>query len=191
MKKKDIVISAVIIPVVLGIALGIAFFSYFRVNADMLLPAAGGTVFAYHDASGSDTGIVDKSDMQELSSNDNIGTLRSGNVSLIIKYDADYSNLAAGASLKSSSLPFGEIGCAYLETYAANVRDIDAQDTLSVESIFGSYEYRFVEEYTADSEYKILTDSPDISRGLVIYYQDSDGAGLTSEYKALVFEEAV
>lgn len=189
MKKNDIIISIIIIPIVLGIVLSVAFFLYFRSNADILLPAADGTVFAYHDEKNSDSGIVDKSDLQELAANDNIGTLSSGGTSLVIKYDADYSNLAGSVSLKDGSNAFGEIGCVYLSTYAAPAKGIDASDILSVESIFGNFKYKYVEEYTAESEYEILTEFPDVSRGLVIYYRNSDGAGLTAEYKALVFEE--
>lgn len=190
MKKNDIITGAIIIPLVLGIVLGIAFFVYFSGNADVLLPADSGTVFAYHDKKGSDGDIVDKTDMNDLEANDNIGSLTSGDISLIIKYDADYSNLTESVSLQNGSSAFGETGCVYLSTYAAIGSSIDKNKTLSVESIFGNYDYEYAEEYTAGSEYEILTGTPKVSRGLVIYYQNSDGAGLASEYKALVFEEA-
>lgn len=190
MRKNDIIAGIIIIPIVLGIVFGIAFFLFFRGNADVLLPIHEGTVFAYHDEQSSSNDIVDKSAMQELKSNDNIGTMMSGDISLIIKYDSDYSNLLNSVSLEKGSNAFGDTGCAYLNVYAANIDDIDKNETLSVESIFGNYKYRYVRELTADSEYGILTYSPNMSKGLIIYYQLSDGAGLSSEYKALVFEEA-
>jgi hypothetical protein len=71
----------------------------------------------------------------------------------------------------------------------SNIQDIDFDDTLTVQTVFGDYKYQFVEKQIADSEYEILTNNPDVKSGLVIYYQNSDGLGLSSKYSVLVFEE--
>jgi hypothetical protein len=189
MKKIDVIVNAIIIPLVLGIIFGVAFLFYFKGNAQDLLPVSAGTELAYHDEYSSDNTLTDKTDFDSLVSNDNVGTLTSGSVSLSIKYDADYSNMLNSVSIKEGSDSFGEIGCTYLNVYMSNIQDIDFDDTLTVQTVFGDYKYQFVEKQIADSEYEILTNNPDVKSGLVIYYQNSDGLGLSSKYSVLVFEE--
>jgi hypothetical protein len=189
MKKNDVITNVIIIPLVLGLVFGIAFFLFFKANTDIVLPVNDGTVFAYHDQRSSSSDVVDKSSLDELVSNDNIGTLTTGKTTLNVKYDADYSNTVGSVSLNDNGCRFGDVGYTYLYAYSGDIKAIDTDDVLSVDSIFGKYKYEYVEQYTANSEYELLSDSPKVKKGLVIYYCESDGAGLSSKYKALVFEE--
>jgi hypothetical protein len=189
MKRNEIITNVIIIPLVLGVVFSIAFFLFFNANSDIVLPVSQGTSFAYHDEHSNGSDVVDKSSVDEFSSNDNIGSLTIGDVSLTVKYNADYSNNLGCVSLEDNGSALGEIGCSYLSAYAGDIKGIDTDKTLNINSVLGDYQYKYVDEYSADNEYELLSNSPKIEKGLVIYYQQSNGAGLSSKYKALVFEE--
>lgn len=186
--EKDFRINAIIMPIVLGILLCIAFFLFMNYS-DVLFPIPQGTLLAYHD---SEIDSRKETDIKNISENDVIGELKYKDSSLRILYNADYSNLAGAASLNSEgSLP-GEIGCAYVHAYHSNfsdLRSISDGDEIVISGIIGEYKYKYLYSSDSKSEYGIVSENPDVSKGLIIYCEKSDGIGFSSDYDVYVFEE--
>lgn len=189
MKNKDFVQTTVILPIVSALILSIAFFVFFKCNSDIILPFPQNAVIANHDHLVSDNKRVsDKKTFDEIKSNDNIGTVSAGDTDYIIRFEADYSNMISSLSLQSESVQFGEIGTVYLSSFYKNGQAFEDADRITIDSIFGNYEYKKADSFTADNEYKILSSSFK-GKTIVIYYQKTDGVGLSSDYQAIVYEE--
>ncbi len=186
--KKDFRISAIIMPIVLGILLCIAFFLFIH-NSDLLYPIPQGTLLAYHDAKADSQ---KKTDTDNLKKNDFIGMMECRNTELRILYNADYSSLAGAASLNTNGQLPGEIGCAYIHTYFANfsiLKNISDDEEIVISGINGEHKYKYLYSSSSKSEYEIVSKNPDVSKGLVIYCEKTDGIGFSSDYDVYVFEE--
>jgi len=185
---KSFVKNAIIIPLVAGVILSLAFFLYLRANIDQFIPVYKDTVFAYHDTQANTETMVDKTERETLRANDCIGYLNTDAV-LPVLYDGDYTNLSRAVSFLPQSATPKENGYIYCETIGRVMTDIGKNTPVTFQSIFGDCEYRFLEEKTFDSEYSLLSYAPDTEKALIIYSRKGGEVGLTSQYKALVFEE--
>lgn len=186
MNKKDILQNAVIIPIVAGLVLAIAFFIYLNANSGKMLLLPSDTVLAYHDRLGNDR-IND--DAEKLEANDAIGEALIGNQRINLRYNADYSNLAGSLSMVDGGDSLNNVGCTYFEATNANLSRIKENGSLEIKSDLGDYRFRIIDEVIADSEYEVLEIAPDMPKSIVVYCQQSNGVGLTSKYRALVLEE--
>lgn len=187
MKKKDILQNAIVLPIIIGVVLSILLFFYLNSNIDAFLPLPKDTAFAYHNDLSNNNEV--KEDVDSLLPNDCIGEISLSNIQLKLYYCADYAKLVSGLSMQEDSTPLNEIGCAYLKSTNRVANELALNDTIKISSIYGDFEYSLVEEVTVANEYKALAIAPDEPRSLVVYYQASNGNGLSSEYKALVYKE--
>lgn len=188
MKKKEFIQNGIILPIVLGLLLFIAFFFLFRAEFNKIIPISQGTQLVYYDTVNNDTAQVDLNNPKK---NDCLGTVSFGKTSLELRYDADYSSLSDSASVMPQSAQFGDTGCIYLKMVYANAINFKQASVISVSTNEGEYYYSLVEKQSLKNEYDVLKSAPDADKSLVIYYQDSDGVGLTSNYQALIFKEVV
>lgn len=152
----------------------------------MAIPVPQGTALAYHD-------IVDANDTEVdancLVKNDSIGELSAGKVKLGVRYDADYSSLLGAVSFQPCSTALDRVGSAYLKTTKENAKLIEGENKIKIESIYGSYSYELADEIEFENEFQATSYAPKLPKSLVIYYQGSNGVGLTSSYKAMIFKE--
>lgn len=186
MKKKEFIQNGIILPIVSGLLLFIAFFFLFRAEIHKIIPIPQGTQLAYYDTVNDDTAQVD---LKNPKKNDCLGTVSFGQSSLKLRYDADYSSLSDSASVMPQSAQFGDTGCIYLKTVYANAINFKQASVISVSTNEGEHYYSLVEKQSSKNEYDVLKSAPNADRSLVLYYQDSDGAGLTSKYQILIFKE--
>lgn len=187
MDKKEILRNATVIPIIFGIILAIALCFYLNANIEGVLPVPRNTTFAYHDSA-----IVDASakvDWENLKSNDSIGELEIGETKLALCYEADYSNLIGSVSVAKESAALNNIGCAYLKTTMANAKLFENAKKISIDSEYGSFKYELIDKLEFKNEYQAKIYAPSAPKSLVVYYQASNGVGLTSKYNALVFKE--
>lgn len=189
MKNKDFIQTAIILPVVLGLVLSIAFFCFFKTNSDIILPIKQNTAIAYHDAFVQDNGkISDKKTFSKLVPNDNIGTMSVGKKKLTIRFNPDDSNRISCLALMPGSVQFGEAGTIYISAYYNNEQVFEKANEITVESIFGKYKYEKYDSLVMDHEYKIKSSAYE-GKSLIIYYQKTDGAGLSSKYQVMIYRE--
>ncbi len=190
MKKKALIIKAVVIPLAFGIVLFTAFILAVKPNIGSVLPVNEGTEFAFFDSKPENSKITELDGKKnEPGANDTIGCVKLIGETISIKYNCDYSNMAGSLSMQKGNAHFGETGCVYLSTLSNSGEILNGEKDIDIESIYGNYRYVLVDSYTADNEFKILNTSSGTGKSLVIYYQISDGKGLSSEYRVLVYEE--
>lgn len=190
MKRKELILTAVVMPLAIGLILSIVFVMIAKPSISKVLPIDEGTAFAYHDNLDSNSETVSQDvDIADLKANDVIGTVKILGNDMNIKYNCDYSNTINSLSFNQQNCRFGDIGCVYLETNHNSAKIIEGESELDIESVFGTYKYQLVEQYKADNEFKILSSVPNYSKAMVIYYQNTNGAGLSSSYTALVYQE--
>lgn len=187
MNKKEILQNAIIFPAIVGAVLAVALCIYLNANIERMLPVPQNTAFAYHDSA-----IIDasaKDDEDNLMKNASIGEVELGQTKLALCYEADYSNLVGAVSVKKESTSFDKVGCAYLKTTMANAKLFEDAKNIGIDSEFGSFKYQLIDKLEFDSEYQATVYAPSVAKSVVVYYEASDGAGLTSKYNALVFKE--
>ena len=105
MKRKDFLHTAIILPVILGLALCVAFSLFFYLRPQTILPFEQGKTFAYFDETEPSGAPYKK--------NETVGKLEIGSSVFDLKYDADFSQLGTALSLKKESNLPGETGCLY------------------------------------------------------------------------------
>ena len=83
MKRKDFLHTAIILPVILGLALCVAFSLFFYLRPQTILPFEQGKTFAYFDETEPSGAPYKK--------NETVGKLEIGSSVFDLKYDADFS----------------------------------------------------------------------------------------------------
>lgn len=190
MKTNNLIVSIIILPILFGIAFGTVFTVTAKQNVSRIVPFIEGTQFAFHDKLKSSDNMVEfDGDLSTLKSNDYIGTIKILGNNLNIKYDCDYSNMISSLSMNKQNSHFGDVGCVYLRAFSDSAKVLEGETEIDIESVFGTYKYKLIGQHKSDNEFKILSTAPPVSKALVIYYQISDGAGLSSKYNVLVYEE--
>lgn len=176
MKKSEILQKAVIIPLVAGIIIAILFFCYFKSNVEKIISVPQGMEISYFDTT------------EYSDSDDFVGTLEVGGKLMPVAKNADYSFIGDGAILVEGSTSFGETGCSYIKLASQNAAMFENEDSFKISTNDKEYEYKLVDTTSADSEYEMLLKAPNYNDSVIIYYQFSNGAGLSSYYKAYVFK---
>lgn len=188
---KNFLKKAIILPSVITVVLAIAVFAVLKANVDFYIPVNNGTKFAYHENPVSSVEFEKKdgeADLAVLKKNECIGTVKT-DVSFPVRYNSDYVNLSSSLSFVPQSAPFGETGFTYLKASNVNAKKVKASKTITIESIFGKHTYRYDKEQSFKNEYRVLTYAPDAGSAVIIYYQNANGVGFSSDYKALIFKE--
>lgn len=187
MKKKEALQNAIILPIATGLILAIFLCVYFNSNFQHIIPVPQNTVLAYHDSMIIDSSA--KAEWDELTPNASIGDIELGNTTLALCYEADYFNLVGSVSVLKESTAFNEIGSAYLKTTTENAKLFQTSKDISVNSEYGSHKYKLADELEFNNEFEVKSYAPSLPKSLVVYYQGSNGAGLSSTYNAMIFEE--
>lgn len=173
----------VIIPALTGVFLCVV--SFFAVKStDSFLPIKQGTVFAYHHIQPEKA-----DDVKNVGENSVVGSISFASKQFDLVFENEYANMENAVSmLKTGSTP-DAYGCVYLKTVCSNAKAVEGAKTLRLNTVYGDFEYKFKEKMTADSEYKALSYVPRAKKSAVLFYQKSNGIGLSGEYEVFVFEE--
>lgn len=183
--KKEILKKGIILPLIIGIVLSIAFFLFLS-NADVFNPISDGAVLAYHDEIGADSTVDSKDRLTDYSVNDAIGTITSGE-DYLVRYNADYANMISSLSYIDGA-KFGS-GITYLSansTIASKLADVKF---CTYDGPYGRHSYQYRETKKYKGEYSAISDDLDYSNALVVIYQARDKYGISSQYSAMIFEE--
>ncbi len=177
---KKFLRRCIVLPLVTAVVIGALFFVGVSRNVQRLLPVRNHVTVAYHE-----TAPQENTSDDTVAKNDVIGEVNG----LALRYDADYSYLADCISLLPQSSQMDAPGCLYLRVTQAQLPTV-SQNTLTVTVGGSTCRYTFSEERTLANEARVLSVAPKAKRGAVLYYPVSDGAGLTAQVTALIFEEA-
>ena len=181
---RDFIKKALLIPILTGIVIGVLFTVAFSDKINATMPFNEGAQLAVHEQLTLGDGEAAAS-VKEAQPNTAIGATINGKE--LVK-DADYALLNTCVSVRTGSNEFDETGCRYLKTL--NCFADDFTDTVTVVHDSGSRQsFAFVEDYSVDSEQEALAVAPPFSSSLVIYYQDREGAGLSTAYHVMIYEE--
>lgn len=184
MKRRELIQNGIILPIVATLILFVVFFLLFKGNVARLVPVSPGTEIAYHDS------LSEPADNSaEIVKNQSLGTVTWDDVSLNLYYDADYSYLKKGMAVMPSGSNLKNSGCAYLKTTYTNAAELEKGSVVCVTVDGDKRFYNCYDDKSFNSEYELLRFSPKGEKTLVVYCQDSDGAGLKSGYNALIFKE--
>ncbi|MDO4363756.1 MAG: hypothetical protein Q4C99_04460 [Clostridia bacterium] len=168
--RKSVLTKAVIFPLVAGIiiaAVAVGFHfggSFFDITNNSNI--------AYFDTKNGGTEIA---------------KFQFGNNEFSVADGYDYSFLNNGACYTNGSR-FGEVGVGY---YLVSENKISSFNKKNVTVTVGdkTYKYGYKNKFSAKNETEVFTHNCDASKGIVIYCQNAEKYGFSSDYTALVYEE--
>lgn len=173
--KRNLLIKGFILPLALGLVFGVAFFFFVSSSLTNYAEKAVGEI-AYFDFD------------ENAKNNEIVGSMTFGESALDIRLDCDYSFLINSASLTHGFLP-DKSTVGYYYVLEKDVDGIESQP-LNVSYDGRNYAYKYVASLEFENESEVFSALLPISRGAVVYYQNTAGYGLKGGYTALVFEEA-
>ena len=173
--KRNLLIKGFILPLALGLVFGVAFFFFVSSSLTNYAEKAVGEI-AYFDFD------------ENAKNNETVGCMTFGESALDIRLDCDNSFLINSASLTHGSLP-DKSTVGYYYVLEKDVDGIKSQP-LNVSYDGGNYAYKYVASLEFENESEVFSTSLPISRGAVVYYQNTADYGLKGGYTAIVFEEA-
>lgn len=173
--KRSLLIKGLILPLALGLVFGVAFFFFVSSSQTNYAEDAVGDI-AYFDSS------------ETAANNESVGSMTFGESALDIRLDCDYSYMINTASLKHGSLP-DKSSIGYYYVLEKDVENIKSRP-LKLSYDGKNYTYKYVDSLGFDNESELYSASLPVSRGVVVYYQNTADYGLKGGYTALVFEEA-
>lgn len=199
--EKTLIQKAVILPAAIALLIAVISFAVYPSVKD-LFPFGGGTIALsdfenqkeasiYKQASGVTGGTVQKSGISGFQSNTEVGKISLKSISVPLIYDADDINMKDSASLLDCSEYIGETGCAYIYGYKSvlgNINNMQAGDKISVNTAYGDYVFSVTDVELKNGESTVLSANPKTERGLVIYTNEDNGAGISSTYCVVTAE---
>lgn len=197
--KKDILQKGIILPLIIGIVLAVAFFIFLR-GTNVFQPLADNTIVAYHDDVNASAEMVSVDNINKCKINDNIGTLSavdnsigtltSADDSYMVRYKADFANMISSVSFVDG-VAFGD-GVAFLEVTSEIGERIVSFGDVTYNGTFGEHKYTYVASKEYDGKYKLMSEASNLmdeNNGFILIYQEKENGGLSSKYVALVYEE--
>lgn len=192
--EKRLLINGILLPIFIAIILSVLYVGI----VNTLTPAKSFQMAAEQEAKVNEitsfdikeeNGVIKKSSFNKLGDNSVIGTLSVGDESLPLIYKADKINANERFNINiGSSLP-GEIGVCFAEVYknnSAKIKLASEGDIINVDTFYSSYEYTIKSIYTAKNKHELKKAGAGLSRALVLYTDNSVGAGISDVYYVCV-----
>lgn len=168
--KKSVLTKAVIFPLVAGIIIAAVIVgSYF-----------GGSFFD----------VINNSDVAYFDLKDGgtkIAKFQFGDSEIPVVDGYDYSSLSNGACFTKGSR-FGEVGVGYYLVLNNKIEPFD-KEKITVLARDKTYKYEYKNEFSVKNENEIFTNNCGVSKGVVLYFQNAEKYGFSSDCTALVYEE--
>lgn len=181
---RDFIKKAVLIPVITGLVIGVLFAVAFGTTVNGMMPFNEGAQLAVHGLLTVDE-APEAASVREAAKNSRLGITVNGRE--LVK-DADYTLLKDCVSVRTGSNEFTGTGCRYLKTIYG-VADKFTQ-TLTLSHSDGTKQhFVFADKYTVSNEQEALAVAPLFDSSIVVYYQNREGAGLSSDYYVMIYEE--
>lgn len=168
--KKSVLTKAVIFPLVAGIIIAAVIVGF----------RFGGSFFD----------VINNSDVAYFDSKNGgtkIAKFQFGDSEISVVDEYDYSSLNNGACYIKGSR-FGEVGVGYYLVLENKIEPFD-KGNITVLADDKTYKYKYKNEYSVKNENEIFTNNFGVSKGIVLYFQNAEKYGFSSDCTALVYEE--
>lgn len=192
--EKRLLINGILLPIFIAVILSVSYLGI----VNMLTPDKSFQMAAEQGAKVNEitsfdikeeNGNIKKSSFNKLEGNSIIGTLSVDDESLLLIYQADKVNANEKFNINiGSSLP-GEIGTCFAEVYknnSAKIKLASEGDTINIDTFYSSYEYTIKSTFTVKNRHELEKCGAGLSRALVLYTDNSVGAGISNEYYVCV-----
>lgn len=192
--EKRLLINGILLPIFIAVILSVSYVGI----VNMLTPDKSFQMAAEQGAKVNEitsfdikeeNGNIKKSSFNKLEGNSIIGTLSVDDESLPLIYHADKVNANEKFNINiGSSLP-GEIGTCFAEVYknnSAKIKLASEGDTINIDTFYSSYEYTIKSTFTVKNMHELEKCGAGLSRALVLYTDNSVGAGISNEYYVCV-----
>lgn len=136
-----------------------------------------------------ENGIIAKSSFQKLGADSIIGNVNFEDKSLPLIYNASVVNANDKFNIDLNSTLPGEIGPCFAQVYKNNSSKIKLAskgDLINIDTFYSSYEYEVTKTLTVKNDYELKKVGAGLSRALVLYTDNSVGAGISNEYYVCV-----
>ena len=136
-----------------------------------------------------ENGIIAKSSFQKLEANSIIGNVNFEDKSLPLIYNASTVNANDKFNIDLNSTLPGEIRPCFAQVYKNNSSKIKLAskgDLINIDTFYSSYEYEVIKTLTVKNDYELKKVGAGLSRALVLYTDNSVGAGISNEYYVCV-----
>ncbi len=192
--EKRLVLNGIFLPVVLAIILSVLFvgsvdilesnnsFINASVQSDEIKKVTSLDIKE-------ENGIIAKSSFQKLEANSIIGNVNFEDKSLPLIYNASTVNANDKFNIDLNSTLPGEIRPCFAQVYKNNSSKIKLAskgDLINIDTFYSSYEYEVIKTLTVKNDYELKKVGAGLSRALVLYTDNSVGAGISNEYYVCV-----
>ena len=192
--EKRLVLNGIFLPVVLAIILSVLFvgsvdilesnnsFINASVQSDEIKKVTSLDIKE-------ENGIIAKSSFQKLEANSIIGNVNFEDKSLPLIYNSSAVNANDKFNIDLNSTLPGEIGPCFAQVYKNNSSKIKLAskgDLINIDTFYSSYEYEVIKTLTVKNDYELKKVGAGLSRALVLYTDNSVGAGISNEYYVCV-----
>ncbi len=184
MMNSDFVKKGIILPLVTALAVGIIAFFATGNSLGSVIPFSNNSEVLYFDGELSENAVNASA---ELKSGDLLGSVKSKE-ELPLRYEAPYSALLNECSLCKDGAGINETGASYVEIINSNAGRFN--DSLSVSGSFGDMSFKKAEERTVGSRGEVFLITPRSEKSIVVFYQLKGEYGLSSDFRAIIYEEA-
>ncbi len=192
--EKRLVLNGIFLPVILAIILSVLF-----VGSVDILESNNSFINASVQSDEikkitsldikEENGIIAKSSFQKLEANSIIGNVNFEDKSLPLIYNASVVNANDKFNIDLNSTLPGEIGPCFAQVYKNNSSKIKLAskgDLINIDTFYSSYEYEVTKTLTVKNDYELKKVGAGLSRALVLYTDNSVGAGISNEYYVCV-----
>lgn len=198
MKKKQIV-STVLFCLLIAAIVSISFV-IFANSKENTYPFDEQINMAKHDSveiknidniEPNENGEITIDQLKQIPDNAMLGEIKYKDSSVQVVYNCNDVSLIETATLIKNGDFVGEIGCAKIYGYRANMVEfmkIPVGDKITISMPYGDYIYKCVNKATAKSDWDISRQNFDIDRGLILYSDEADDYGFSNDYNEVVFE---
>ena len=192
--EKRLVLNGIFLPVVLAIILSVLFVGSVDIlesNNSFINASVQSDEIKKVTSLGikEENGIIAKSSFQKLEANSIIGNVNFEDKSLPLIYSASAVNANDKFNIDLNSTLPGEIGPCFAQVYKNNSSKIKLAskgDLINIDTFYSSYEYEVIKTLTVKNDYELKKVGAGLSRVLVLYTDNSVGAGISNKYYVCV-----
>ena len=190
--EKRLIKNGIVTPLIISIVLAIIYIAsfgnfVFNNNGKTQITSSGysnlSEITEFDGSPVADT--ISKSLLKSVVSNAIIGNIEIGNDSFDLINNADSFYALDRFNINVGSTLPGETGVCFADVYknhASSIKLLAKGDTISINTFYSSYEYTVEDTYTAKNLHDLKNAGAGLGRALVLYTDNSVGAGISSEY---------
>ena len=189
--EKRLIKSGIVIPVVISILLAVCYIlissNLGTVDAQNIeianIESASDSKIVKYDGEKDSTAAI--ASLKDMGKNYCLGDIEVGNDTFELMYNADPYTACDRFNINIGNTLVGETGTCFAEVYknhASSIKLLAKGDTININTFYSSYEYTVEDAYTVKNLHDLKNAGAGLGRALVLYTDNSVGAGISDEY---------